>query len=90
MVNKHCSILTIQDGYTNLNIIPPLLDQLKSMSKIFMIQFDPRGAFIDAIDVKTFDYDESPMLLPTPPIEFLKDVSLPLVSFGPRDTTAKK
>ena len=48
-------MLTIQDRYTDLNIIPPLLDQVEGMSKIFLIQFRPRGAFIDETVVKTFD-----------------------------------
>ena len=80
LVNKPCSILTIEEGYTDPNIIPPLLDQLKGMSKIFLIQFRPRGAFIDATVVKTFDDDESRMLLPPPPIESSKHIPTPLTS----------
>ena len=83
LVNKSCSILTIQEGYTDPNLIPPLIDQLKGMSKIFMIQFRPRGAFIDATVIKTFDDDESQILLPTPPIESPKDTILPLASLDP-------
>ncbi|GMN55360.1 hypothetical protein TIFTF001_024482 [Ficus carica] len=83
LVNKPCSILTIQDGYTDPNIIPPLLDQLKGISKIFSIQFRPRGAFIDATVIKTFDDDETQMLLPAPPTESPKDIPAPLASLDP-------
>ena len=78
LINKACSILTIQEGYTDPNIIPPPLDQLKGMSKIFFIQFRPRGAFIDATVVKTFDDDESQMLLLARPIESPKHRQAPL------------
>lgn len=83
LVNKACSILTIQEGYTDPNIIPPLLDQLKGMSKIFLIQFRPRGAFIDATVVKTFDDDESRMSLPPPAIKSPKYIPTPLTSLDP-------
>ena len=80
LVNKPCFILTIQDGYTDPNIIPLLFNQLKSISKIFLLQFHPRCAFIDATVVKTFDDDKSPMLLPAPPTESPKDIPPPLAS----------
>ena len=83
LVNKPSSILTIQEGYTDLNIIPPLIDQLKGMSKIFLIQFRPRGAFIDTTVIKTFDDDESQMSLPSPPIESPKYTPTPLASLDP-------
>ena len=83
LVNKACSILTIQEGYTDPNIIPPLIDQLKGMSKIFLIQFRPRGAFIDTTVIKTFEDDESQMLLPAPPIDSPKDMPQPLTSLNP-------
>ncbi|GMN59219.1 hypothetical protein TIFTF001_028311 [Ficus carica] len=83
LVNKPCSMLTIQEGYTDPNLIPPLLDQLKGMSKIFLIQFRPRSAFIDATVIKTFDDDESQMLLPTPSIESSKDTIPPVASLDP-------
>ena len=83
LVNKYCSILTIQDGYTDPNIIPPLLDQLKGMSKIFSIQFRSRGAFIDATVIKTFDDDESPILLHASPNESPKHIPPPLTSLDP-------
>ncbi|GMN72125.1 hypothetical protein TIFTF001_052794 [Ficus carica] len=84
LVNKACSILTIQEGYTDPNTIPPLIDQLKGMSKIFLIQFRPRGAFIDATVVKTFDDDESQMLLPAPPVQSPKHIPQPLTSLDPQ------
>ena len=66
LINKHCSILTIQEGYTDSTVIPPILNQLKGMSKIFIIQFRLRDAFIDAVIVKTFDDDMQPTLLAAP------------------------
>ena len=83
LINKRCSILIIQEGYTDPNIIPPIIDQYKGTLKIFLIQFCPRGVFIDATIVKTFDDDEPPMLLPAPTIECSKEITSSLISFDP-------
>ena len=72
----------IQEGYTDPTIIPPILSQLKG-TKIFIIQFRLRGAFIDAVIVRTFDDDVRPMLLPTPTIKPSEKIPPSSVSINP-------
>ncbi|GMN27604.1 hypothetical protein TIFTF001_041055 [Ficus carica] len=83
LINKPCSILTIQEGYTDPAVIPPILNQLKGMSKIFVIQFRPRGAFIDAVVIKSFDDDVQPLSLPAPTIIPSTETISSVTSFDP-------
>ncbi|GMN48561.1 hypothetical protein TIFTF001_017721 [Ficus carica] len=84
LINKPCSILTIQEGYTDPTVIPPILNQLKGISKIFVIQFRLRGAFIDAVVVKTFDDDMQQMLLPTPTTTSIVELPSSSISLDPK------
>ena len=83
LINKPCSILTIQEGYTDPTVIPPILNQLKGISKIFVIQFRLRGAFIDVVIVKTFDDDIQPMLLATPTTTSFEELPPSSISIDP-------
>ncbi|GMN60489.1 hypothetical protein TIFTF001_029572 [Ficus carica] len=83
LINKPCSILTIQEGYTDLTVIPSVLNQLKGISKIFVIQFRPRRAFIDAVIVKTFDDDVQPLSLPAPTTMPSEEIPPSVISFDP-------
>ena len=83
LINKPCSILTIQEGYTDPTIVPPILNQLKGISKIFVIQFRLRGAFIDAVIIKTFDDDIQPMLLPAPTTTSFEEIQPSSISIDP-------
>ncbi|GMN31389.1 hypothetical protein TIFTF001_049679 [Ficus carica] len=83
LINKPCSILTIQEGYTDPTVIPPILNQLKGISKIFVIQFRPRGVFIDAVIVKSFDDDIQPLSLPAPTTMPSKEAASSVISFDP-------
>ncbi|GMN67179.1 hypothetical protein TIFTF001_036243 [Ficus carica] len=74
----------IQEGYTDPTIIPPILNQLKGISKIFVIQFRLRGAFIDAVIVRTFDDDVQPMLLPAPIMTSLEEIPPTSISIDPK------
>ena len=69
------------DEYT----LPPIIEQQKHQSKIFMLYFITRGALIDAIIAKFFDDDEnatSPPSALVPPE--LDSVSCSLKSAGIR------
>ncbi|GMN74734.1 hypothetical protein TIFTF001_053213 [Ficus carica] len=89
-------LLTIQEGYTDPTIIPPILNQLEGISKIFVIQFRQRGAFIDAVIVKTFDDDVQSKLLPAPSTTSFEEIQQSSISITPETpqlgskTTAKK
>ena len=83
LINKPCSVLTIQEGYTDPTIIPPILNQLKGMSKIFVIQFRPRGAFIDAVIIKIFDDNIQPLSLPAPTTMPAEEIPPSIASFDP-------
>ena len=83
LINKPCSVLTIQEGYTKATVIPPILNQLKGISKIFVIQFRPKGAFIDAVIVKTFDDDIQPMSLPAPTTTPSEEIPPSMTAFDP-------
>ena len=66
LVKKLCSALTIDDGFTDLLVIPLAIEQLKGLNKIFQIYFKTHGATTNAIVSKVFD-DEQPEILPLPP-----------------------
>ena len=83
LINKPCSILTIQEGYNDPTVIPPILNQLKGMSKIFVLQFRPRGAFIDAVIIKSFDDDVQPLSLPAPTTVPSTETISSIISFDP-------
>ncbi|XP_024019919.1 uncharacterized protein LOC112091184 [Morus notabilis] len=65
LINKVCSTLTYDEGYTDRYMIPPILEEIRGISKIFVIQFQTRGAFIDKVILKTFN-DEQPQLYLSP------------------------
>ena len=66
LIKKPCSTLTIDEGFTDPLVIPPIIEQLKGQTKIFQIYFKTRGTTMTTIVSKVFDEQplEVPALLP--------------------------
>ena len=59
--------MTIEEGYTDQSIIPPIIEQQKGQMKIFQVYFRWRGTLLDTVVSKIFEDDELATLLPSPP-----------------------
>ena len=55
LIKKPCSTLTIYEGFTDLSVIPPAIEQVKGQNKFFKIYFKTRGTTTIAIVSKVFD-----------------------------------
>ena len=55
LIKKPCSMLTFDERYTDQAIIPPTIEQLKGLQKIFQVYFKRHGATTSTIISKIFE-----------------------------------
>ena len=60
--------MTIDEGYTNENVVPPMVDRLIGQSKNFQLYFQTRDALIDTIVSKLFENAETLTPRHCPPV----------------------
>ena len=66
LIKRVCSTLTIDEGFTDPSVIPPIIEQLRGQTKVFQIYFKTRETTLNAIVSKIF-YEqvlETPALPP--------------------------
>ena len=85
LIKKPCSAMTIDEGFTDPSIIPPAIEQLKCLTKIFQVYLKTRGATTNIVVSRVFDDLLAETLSLPPPVTQALDPTTP----APKQLTSR-